>query len=110
MFRFHDLHTPASADRYDLIVLGSGPAGQKCAIDAAKRGKKVAVVDKGANTGGVCVHTGTIPSKTFREARRARRLDEQEAARKRQGPVSQDPLIEPLLKERPVQRKCCIVQ
>jgi len=68
MFRFHDLHTPASADRYDLIVLGSGPAGQKCAIDAAKRGKKVAVVDKGANTGGVCVHTGTIPSKTFREA------------------------------------------
>src|SRR5690242_1419866 len=53
---------------YDLIVIGSGPAGQKGAIAAAKLGKRVAVVDRREMTGGVCVHTGTIPSKTLREA------------------------------------------
>jgi NAD(P) transhydrogenase len=53
---------------YDLLVIGSGPAGQKGAIAAAKLGKRVAVVDRREMTGGVCVHTGTIPSKTLREA------------------------------------------
>src|SRR5918911_407709 len=53
---------------YDLVVIGSGPAGQKGAIAAAKLGKRVAVVDRREMTGGVCVHTGTIPSKTLREA------------------------------------------
>jgi len=53
---------------YDLVIIGSGPAGQKCAIDASQRGKRVAIVDKSNMYGGVCVHTGTIPSKTFREA------------------------------------------
>jgi NAD(P) transhydrogenase len=53
---------------YDLLVIGSGPAGQKAAIAAAKMRKKVVVVDRKALVGGVCVHTGTIPSKTFREA------------------------------------------
>lgn len=53
---------------YDLFVIGSGPAGQKGAIAAAKLGKRVAVVDRREMTGGVCVHTGTIPSKTLREA------------------------------------------
>ena len=53
---------------YDLIVLGSGPGGQKAAIAAAKLGKHVAVVDKHEMVGGVCVNTGTIPSKTLREA------------------------------------------
>jgi NAD(P) transhydrogenase len=53
---------------YDLLVIGSGPAGQKGAIAAAKLGRKVAVVDRREMTGGVCVHTGTIPSKTLREA------------------------------------------
>eukprot|EP00760_Papus_ankaliazontas_P021883 PhM_4_TR18759/c0_g1_i1/m.55658/K00322/sthA, udhA; NAD(P) transhydrogenase len=53
---------------YDLIVLGSGPAGQKCAIDSAKKGKRVAIIDKNNMIGGVCTHTGTIPSKTLREA------------------------------------------
>ena len=52
---------------YDLIVVGSGPAGQKAAICAAKMRKKVAVVERKRTIGGVCVHTGTIPSKTFRE-------------------------------------------
>jgi len=53
---------------YDLIVVGSGPAGQKAAICAAKMRKKVAVVERKRTIGGVCVHTGTTPSKTFREA------------------------------------------
>ena len=53
---------------YDLLCIGSGPAGQRAAVQAAKLGKRVAVVEKGRNYGGVCVDTGTIPSKTFREA------------------------------------------
>ena len=53
---------------YDLICLGSGPAGQRGAVQAAKLGKRVAVVEKGLSLGGVSTNTGTIPSKTFREA------------------------------------------
>ena len=53
---------------YDLVVIGSGPAGQKAAIAAAKLRKRVAVVDRRLMIGGTCVHTGTIPSKTLREA------------------------------------------
>lgn len=53
---------------FDLVVVGSGPSGQKGAINAAKMGKRVAVIDKRSMIGGVCVHWGTIPSKTFREA------------------------------------------
>jgi len=55
-------------DSYDLIVIGSGPAGQKAAIQAAKIHKKVAIIERGRDVGGVAVHTGTIPSKTLREA------------------------------------------
>ena len=55
-------------NEYDLVVIGSGPAGQKSAICAAKMRKKVAIIDRKRTIGGVCVHTGTIPSKTFREA------------------------------------------
>jgi len=53
---------------YDLVIIGSGPAGQKGAIAAAKLGKKVAVIDRKGMIGGVSLHTGTIPSKTLREA------------------------------------------
>src|SRR5215831_3897391 len=53
---------------YNLICIGSGPAGQRAAIQAAKLGKKVAVIEKKQFIGGVCIETGTIPSKTFREA------------------------------------------
>jgi NAD(P) transhydrogenase len=53
---------------YDLLVIGSGPGGQKAAIQAAKLGKRVAVVDRRETLGGVCTNTGTIPSKTLREA------------------------------------------
>lgn len=52
---------------YDFIVVGSGPAGRRGAIQAAKLGKRVLVVEKGTRVGGVSVHTGTIPSKTLRE-------------------------------------------
>lgn len=53
---------------YDLVVIGSGPGGQRAAIQAAKVGKRVAVVEKQTTVGGVCINTGTIPSKTMREA------------------------------------------
>jgi NAD(P) transhydrogenase len=53
---------------YDLLVIGSGPAGHHGAIEAAKLGKHVGIIDRSANLGGVCLHTGTIPSKTLREA------------------------------------------
>jgi len=55
-------------NEYDLVVIGSGPAGQKGAICAAKLRKKVAIIDRERFIGGVCVHTGTIPSKMLREA------------------------------------------
>jgi NAD(P) transhydrogenase len=53
---------------FDMIVIGSGPAGQRAAIQAAKSGKHVALVEKNECVGGVCINTGTIPSKTMREA------------------------------------------
>jgi NAD(P) transhydrogenase len=53
---------------FDLVVVGSGPAGQKAAIQAAKLGKSVALVERHVSLGGACVNTGTIPSKTIREA------------------------------------------
>jgi NAD(P) transhydrogenase len=53
---------------YDLLVIGSGPAGQRAAIQGAKCGKRVAVVEAREVVGGACINTGTIPSKTIREA------------------------------------------
>lgn len=53
---------------YELVCIGSGPAGQRAAVQAAKLGKCVAVVERRAHTGGACVTRGTIPSKTLREA------------------------------------------
>ncbi|MEM8757982.1 MAG: Si-specific NAD(P)(+) transhydrogenase [Planctomycetota bacterium] len=53
---------------YDLCVIGSGPAGQRAAIQAAKLGKSVVVIEKRQTVGGVAVNTGTIPSKALREA------------------------------------------
>ncbi len=55
-------------NQYDLIVIGSGPAGQRAAIQAAKIGKRVALVERREVVGGACINTGTIPSKTMREA------------------------------------------
>jgi NAD(P) transhydrogenase len=53
---------------YDLLVIGSGPAGQRAAVQAAKLRKRVVLVERRRHLGGVCVNTGTIPSKTIREA------------------------------------------
>lgn len=52
---------------YDLIVIGSGPAGEKAAIEAARLRKTTAIIERHSVQGGVCIHTGTIPSKTLRE-------------------------------------------
>ena len=76
---------------FDLVCLGSGPAGQRAAVQAAKLGRRVAVVEKGRIVGGVCVETGTIPSKTFREAvlsfvRPVRYASGLAAVRRRPGP------------------------
>jgi|SRR5262249_22080218 len=53
---------------YDLVVIGSGPAGHSAAVQAARLRKSVALVERNESVGGVCVNTGTIPSKTMREA------------------------------------------
>src|ERR1700757_3352929 len=53
---------------YDLLVIGSGPSGQRAAVSAVKKGKRVALVEMRDVVGGVCINTGTIPSKTMREA------------------------------------------
>jgi NAD(P) transhydrogenase len=58
----------ADSPDYDLLVIGSGPAGQRASIQGAKLGKKVAVVERTACIGGCCVNLGTIPSKSLREA------------------------------------------
>lgn len=57
-----------SAVKYDMVIIGSGPAGQRAAVAAAKMNKRVAVVEARSVVGGVCINTGTIPSKTMREA------------------------------------------
>ncbi|MBH0201159.1 MAG: FAD-dependent oxidoreductase, partial [Nitrospira sp.] len=53
---------------YDLLVIGSGPAGQKAAVQASKLGKRVGLIERKEVVGGVCINTGTIPSKALREA------------------------------------------
>ena len=55
-------------DRFELVVIGSGPAGQRAAIQAAKSGSRVALIERREVVGGTCINTGTIPSKTMREA------------------------------------------
>jgi NAD(P) transhydrogenase len=55
------------AQQYDLVVIGAGPAGQKGAVQAAKLKKSVVIVEKEPHPGGICLYTGTLPSKTLRE-------------------------------------------
>ncbi len=52
---------------YDIIVIGSGPAGESAAMNAAKKGRRVAVVSDREEVGGNCTHVGTIPSKSLRQ-------------------------------------------
>ncbi len=56
------------SSKFDLICIGSGPAGQRAAVQASKLGKKVALIEKSNFVGGICLHTGTVPSKTLRES------------------------------------------
>jgi NAD(P) transhydrogenase len=58
----------SASSEYDLLVVGTGPGGQKAALAAAKAGHRVAIVEKKAVVGGACINTGTIPSKSLREA------------------------------------------
>ncbi len=58
---------PGPAGKFDVVVIGSGPAGHKATIQAAKAGKRVVLVEREIDVGGACVHRGTIPSKTLRE-------------------------------------------
>ena len=61
------MSTPGDSERFDLIVIGAGPAGEKAAAQAAYFKKRVAVIEREAEPGGAAVHTGTLPSKTLRE-------------------------------------------
>src|SRR4051794_28764343 len=73
-------------ERFDLVVLGAGPAGEKGAAQAAYFGKRVAIIEQASEPGGAGLHTGTLPSKTLREAalflsgQRTRSLDGSGAA------------------------------
>ncbi|MGF1561377.1 MAG: FAD-dependent oxidoreductase, partial [Geminicoccaceae bacterium] len=55
------------SQHFEMVVIGSGPAGRRAAVQGAKLNRNVLVVEKGRKVGGVSVHTGTIPSKTLRE-------------------------------------------
>src|SRR6202171_1231687 len=57
-----------AVETFDLIVIGSGPAGEKGAAQAAYFGKRVALIERGEHLGGACINTGTVPSKTLRES------------------------------------------
>src|SRR5215471_7059633 len=59
---------PNSTYDYDMLIIGSGPAGHRAAIQASKLGKRACVIEKQTVLGGVCINTGTIPSKSLREA------------------------------------------
>ncbi len=63
-----DQKTGELMNDFDLICIGSGPAGQRAAVQAAKLGKRVGLIERSEKVGGICLHNGTIPSKTFREA------------------------------------------
>ena len=56
------------SERFDVLVIGGGPAGQKAALQASRAGRRVLLVEKARGVGGECVHRGTIPSKTLRES------------------------------------------
>src|SRR5436309_9947854 len=63
----HNKRGDMPAFTYDMLVIGSGPAGQRAAIQAAKLDKRVAIAERKTVVGGVCINTGTILSKTLRE-------------------------------------------
>src|SRR4051812_42148078 len=64
---FASLSLEPKSKKYDLVVIGSGPGGHRAAVQAAKLGQRVLILEKD-RMGGACLHLGTIPSKTLREA------------------------------------------
>jgi NAD(P) transhydrogenase len=74
-------------EHYDILVIGTGPAGEGAAMMAAKNGRRVAIVERYAEVGGGCTHWGTIPSKALRQAARTLRA------------VREDPLLQPLSRQ-----------
>src|SRR5712691_6114776 len=87
---------PASS-AYDLACIGSGPAGQRAAVQAAKLGKRVAVIEKNPSVGGGCLFSGTIPSKAFREAVLTLSRQRGRLERKLLGPLETRPTADRLL-------------
>jgi NAD(P) transhydrogenase len=61
------LHMIAAGNHFDLVIIGSGPAGQNAALEAAEHGARVLIIEQEPQVGGACVQYGTIPSKTLRE-------------------------------------------
>src|SRR4051812_24405279 len=66
--QLHNMRAMSDVKPYDLVVIGSGPAGEKGAAQVAYFGKKVALIEREVKPGGACVHTGTLPSKCLRES------------------------------------------
>jgi ribulose 1,5-bisphosphate synthetase/thiazole synthase len=58
----------AESEKFDLVIIGCGPAGEKAGAQAAYFGKRVAVIERAGVPGGSCINTGTVPSKTLRES------------------------------------------
>jgi NAD(P) transhydrogenase len=58
----------AQSEKFDLVIIGCGPAGEKAGAQAAYFGKRVAVIERAGVPGGSCINTGTVPSKTLRES------------------------------------------
>ena len=88
---------------YDLIVIGSGPAGEKAATQAASAGKRVVIVEREAQPGGAACHWGTLPSKTLREScLYLADFRHREFYEHTQRPVSEIPVRELMRKERQV--------
>ena len=88
---------PPSTLDYELICIGSGPAGQRAAVQAAKLGKRVAVIERNPSVGGGCLFTGTIPSKAFREAVLALSRHRGRLERRLLGPSMEKPTADQLL-------------
>lgn len=110
---------PAHPTTFDLIVIGSGPGGQRAALQGAKFGKKVAIVER-HDAGGACIHYGTLPSKSFRESVYRYSLGSRgmlgREAEERNAKIKKPSLIIPEMKrllkrkERVVQGECQIIR
>ena len=97
---------------FDLLCIGSGPAGQRAAVQAAKLGRRVGLVERRSGVGGACLTTGTIPSKTFREAVLHFASLRDHPERRRFAKLEYRPTAEQLLDrvERVIQDECAVIE